>query len=238
MKIFFLMIILLASLFLTSCEKNNTENDTNKIIPNNQTESGNSSDLKTAKISYNDYVKQYGNVDNNINLDEETKEDLPTKELVTDIPANQLSTYSTPLLASSKERINNIEIVCDRLNDFILEPNATFSYNDVAGPYGPSDGFEEATILLSDGSKSKGFGGGVCQLSSTLYNVVKNIDNIEITERHHHSAPVAYVPKNEDATISLQSNLDFKFVNNNAFPIRFKAKCANGYVTVTAFKEN
>ena len=90
--------------------------------------------------------------------------------------------------------------------------------------------------MLSDGSKDKGYGGGVCQLSSTLYNVVKNIDNVEITERHHHSAPVEYVPEGEDATVSLQSNLDFKFVNNNDFAIRFEANCSNGEVSVKAYK--
>ena len=107
-----------------------------------------------------------------------------------------------------------------------------------AGPYGQSDGFEEATILLSDGSKTEGYGGGVCQLSSTLYNVVKNIDNIEITERHNHSAPVAYVSEGQDATVSLQSGLDFKFVNQNDYAIRFKAECINNEVSVTAFKED
>lgn len=78
----------------------------------------------------------------------------------------------------------------------------------------------EANILLSDGSHDKGYGGGVCQLSSTLYNAVKNLD-VKITERHNHSVPVAYAPKNEDATVSLQSNLDFKFVNNSSKSLKF-----------------
>lgn len=149
---------------------------------------------------------------------------------------NLLAEYSTSLGSSSKERVNNLKIVCDRLNNFILNPGETFSYNDVCGPYGESDGFLEAPILLSDGTKENGFGGGVCQLSSTLYNVVKNIDNIEITEHHHHSAKVSYVPENQDATISLQSGLDFKFVNNNSFPIRFESTCANWNVNVSAYK--
>lgn len=149
---------------------------------------------------------------------------------------NLLAEYSTSLGSSSKERVNNLKIVCDRLNNFILNPGETFSYNDVCGPYGESDGFLEAPILLSDGTKENGFGGGVCQLSSTLYNVVKNIDNIEITEHHHHSAKVSYVPENQDATISLQSGLDFKFVNNNSFPIRFESTCANWKVNVSAYK--
>ena len=65
---------------------------------------------------------------------------------------------------------------------------------------------------------------------------VKNIENVEITERHHHSAPVSYVPKNQDATISLQSNLDFRFINNNSYGIRFEVTCLNGNVNVSAYK--
>lgn len=108
----------------------------------------------------------------------------------------------------------------------------TFSFNEVCGPFGESSGFLEATILLSDGTESKGFGGGVCQLSSTLYNAVKNL-NVNITERHHHSAPVAYVPLNEDATVSMQSGLDFKFVNNYDNSIKFVTSCNPDELTVT-----
>lgn len=246
MKLIFLTLMLLASLLLTSCEKNNKENlDNNSNVSINNQETPNTLTKKnTERLSYKDYVEKY---DDNSVLEEPKEiitnndvDETPIEEIkpMNEIPANQLATYSTPLLSSSKNRVNNIKIVCERLNNFILKPNETFSYNNVAGPYGPSDGFKEATILLSDGSKSKGYGGGVCQLSSTLYNVVKNLKNVEITERHHHSAPVAYVPKGEDATISLQSGLDFKFVNNNSYSIRFEAKCENGKVIVSAFKES
>ena len=74
-------------------------------------------------------------------------------------------------------------------------------------------------------------------MRDVVYNVVKDVSNLEITERHNHSAPVAYVPEGEDATVSLQSGLDFKFKNNNNYSVRFEAKCADGYVTVWAYKE-
>lgn len=251
MKFIYLIIFLLASLLLTSCEQNNDDNENSNISINNEQEDINSplgaeENNKTERISYRDYIAKYGenfdqSTENTGNTDElynhEEELIIPNEDAII-VPANQLSTYSTPLLSSTNERINNIEIVCDRLNNFILNPNESFSYNNVTGPFGPDDGFEEATILLSDGSKSEGYGGGVCQLSSTLYNVVKNIENIEITERHNHSAPVAYVPEGEDATVSLQSGLDFKFTNNNNYSIKFEAECANGNVTVTAFKKS
>ena len=254
MKFIYLLIVLLSSLILASCEKNNNVNENQNLSQEN----GNrlsyykSGDKHARRISYADYIKEYNINDeqNNSNTsfleidesnDEIVSEDEGTLSNIsneeTNIPNNQLAAYSTPLLASSKERVNNLKIVCERLNNFILKPNETFSYNNVTGPYGADNGFEKATILLSDGTKTQGYGGGVCQLSSTLYNVVKNIDNIEITERHHHSAPVAYVPEGEDATISLQSGLDFKFTNKNDFPIRFKATCENWKVNVWAYKE-
>lgn len=249
MKYILLAMALLTSLFLTSCQNNqNYEN-----VPNtsgNSSQDTNNPNQNTERLSYYDYVQQYKNVDkslddnykdnksnyNNENTDD--NKDIDINEIIPETTnnASKLASYSTPLKGSTKSRINNIEIVCKRLNGFILKPGETFSYNNTVGPYGPSDGFKEATILLSDGSHTKGYGGGVCQLSSTLYNVVKNIENIEITERHHHSAPVSYVPKNQDATISLQSNLDFKFVNNNSYGIRFEATCLNGNVNVSAYK--
>lgn len=72
-------------------------------------------------------------------------------------------------------------------------------------------------------------------MSSTLYNAVKNL-KVDITERHNHSSPVAYVPKNEDATVSLQSGLDFKFINKYDYKIRFETSCNPDSLTVFVHK--
>lgn len=146
--------------------------------------------------------------------------------------SDRLATYSTQILTSDKNRYNNIKIVADRLNGFVLQPGKEFSFNNELGPYGKDDGFLEAKILLSNGKESEGYGGGVCQLSTTLYNAIKELDKIEITEHHHHSTPVAYAPKNQDATVSLQSNLDFKFKNNYDFPLRFETTYNPNNLTV------
>lgn len=233
MKYSYLLIILIVSFLLTSCDNDENSND-NSNFDNEQSYNfeenlDSNAEKQTKRISYFDYINE-----TEISGEENQTSEQDDLEEIKD--PNLLAEYSTSLGSSSKERVNNIKIVCERLNNFILSPGETFSYNDVCGPYGESDGFLEAPILLSDGTKENGFGGGVCQLSSTLYNVVKNIDNIEITEHHHHSAKVSYVPENQDATISLQSGLDFKFVNNNSFPIRFESTCANWKVNVSAFK--
>jgi len=235
--------MLLTSLTLAACESNTTKNDNlnrNNNIEKNDNISQATPD--TERLSYQEYLERYGSILNipsensDFNFTDDTQMNMENIKKNEDSDEEMLATFSTPLQASSDERVNNIEIVCDRLNNYILKPNETFSYNDVTGPFGPSDGFEEAPILLQDGSKTEGYGGGVCQLSSTLYNVVKNIPNVEITERHHHSSPVSYVKDGEDATVSLQSGLDFKFVNHNNYPIQFKASCENEQVYVWAYK--
>ena len=149
-----------------------------------------------------------------------------------DIDTDRLSTYSTQILTSDNNRYNNIKIVADRLNGFVLQPGKEFSFNNELGPYGKDDGFLEAKILLSNGKESEGYGGGVCQLSTTLYNAIKELNKIEITEHHHHSTPVAYAPENQDATVSLQSNLDFKFKNNYDFPLHFETTYNPNNLTV------
>ena len=235
MKQQYIIIMLIIMFSLIGCT-NNTLNNDKDVTNYSNNESGNLAIRNTTptpiheeRLSYEEYVNKY---EDSYKIKNTNDSDLSFK----DVNDNLLSTYSTSLKNSSDERNNNIEIVCERLNNFILKPNETFSYNETVGPYGPSDGFEEAPILLSDGTKKDGYGGGVCQLSSTLYNVVKNIKDIDITERHHHSVPVSYVPEGEDATVSLQSNLDFKFVNNTNYSIQFRAKCDENNVTVWAYK--
>lgn len=227
MKFLFLLLLLIT---LTGCKNNNVDSDKQaydineksdeirnkvKYSLNNAERTGfnNSSDSKKAE-------KDPINIYQNDVVYENDDEEINETEIIPQSNSNELSSFSTKILTNDNNRYNNISIVADRLNNYVLKPGETFSFNKVCGPYGASDGFLEATILLSDGTHDKGYGGGVCQLSSTLYNAIKNL-NVKITERHHHSVPVAYVPKNEDATVSLQSNLDFKFVNNSGKSLKF-----------------
>ena len=165
--------------------------------------------------------------------------ELVIKGIPEEIPTGPefLSSYSTKILTTDSNRYNNISIVADRLHEYELPAGEEFSFNEVCGPYGQADGFLEAKILLSDGSETLGFGGGVCQLSSTLYNTIKNL-NVTITEHHHHSAPVAYVPANQDATVSLQSNLDFKFKNNYSNALIFKTNHDPNNLSVSVYLNN
>ena len=235
-----LILIILLSLILTGCGNNNTSR--NNIIPNDY-----------SRLNYNDENPiTENNVQNNITSGENTflddiksgenyvaeiKEEIyGDKEDLNLLKDTSISSFTTPILTSDPNRYHNIKLVRDKLNGYTLENNEIFSFNKVCGPYGKSDGFKEATILLSNGKEDIGYGGGVCQLSTTLYNAVKNVD-VEITERHKHSIPVAYAPKNQDATVSMQSNLDFKFKNTSGKKLRFESTSTENSLTVKIYEE-
>lgn len=223
MKLIILSILILFTFFGCS----NVENDKNPTPPSGETLSAESVNDNSYRNSTNS--RMFSNNDIvTIENSQEPKEDNDYIHLV--------GTYTSPILTTDNNRYTNIQIVATRLDGQILEPNQVFSYNKVCGPYGQDDGFLEAEILLSDGSTEKGFGGGVCQLSSTLYNAIKNL-NVDITEQHHHSKPVAYVPVNQDATVSLQSNLDFKFKNNYDGNLLFETYCDPAHLTVNVYLE-
>ena len=150
-----------------------------------------------------------------------------------DEDTSTLSTFSTKVYTKTADRLKNLSIVCDRISGTVVAPGEEFSYNDTCGPYNKENGFGKATIFVN-GEDVQEYGGGVCQLSSTLYNAVKDI-GVDITERHNHSKEVYYVPKNQDATVSYGS-LDFKFKNLNTYPIRIEANSDENKVTVSIYK--
>lgn len=146
---------------------------------------------------------------------------------------NKISSFSTKVYTKTADRVKNLRIVCDKLTGTILEPGEEFSYNNTCGPYNKENGFGKATVFVN-GEEVQEYGGGVCQLSSTLYNAIKDV-GCEILERHNHSKEVYYVPKNEDATVSYGA-LDFRFKNTNSYPIEIHAFSDTNEVTVSIYK--
>ena len=122
-----------------------------------------------------------------------------------------IAQYSTHFDASLFNRTENIRLAAKALDGKLLAPGERFSFNKSAGKRTAEAGYKEALIIV--GNKfTPGLGGGVCQVSSTLYNAVILAD-LEILERHHHSLPVNYVPPGQDATVSFPI-LDFRFRNS------------------------
>jgi len=139
----------------------------------------------------------------------------------------QLATFTTEFDLNDEGRTNNIEKAAESINETILQPGEIFSFNETVGPTIEKHGYMEAIIFV-DGEKERGFGGGVCQVSSTLYNAVLEID-LEVTERHPHSRPVFYVEEGKDAATSYGS-VDLKFKNTLEFAIKIKAHVVTGEI--------
>ena len=119
----------------------------------------------------------------------------------------------TSFSGSSSNRIYNIQKGADLINGYVLKPGETFSTNGVLGTRTLANGWKMANAYVS-GTTEEQAGGGVCQLSSTLYNAVVKAD-LEIVSRRNHSMPVSYMRKGLDATINSVGNIiDFKFKNN------------------------
>lgn len=146
----------------------------------------------------------------------------------------QIATYTTTLYDKEPTRIDNINLAISKLNGVIIENGAEFSFNNTIGPMNEGNGFKKATGFDSNGKKIKISGGGICQISSTLYNCAL-IAGFDITERHPHSRRVYYVPKDKDATI-LYGSLDLKFVNNSGSKVRIDASATKSTVTINLVK--
>lgn len=113
--------------------------------------------------------------------------------------------------SANNNRNNNIRQACENMNGTILNPGDTFSFNEVVGQRTAANGFKEATVILG-GQYEQGLGGGICQVSTTLYNAVM-MSNLEVVERNAHAWPSDYISDGLDATVDWP-NLDFKFKND------------------------
>lgn len=147
--------------------------------------------------------------------------------------AKPLGSYSTVLLSKDKDRTYNIKLGAKKINGYKLNPGDTFSFNDVVGKRSAETGFRTAAILVN-GEYEEGFGGGVCQLSTTIFNAADKA-GLQILERHDHSKTVGYVPKGRDAAVNYGS-LDLKFKNTKKYPVEIKASVDDKRVHISIWK--
>lgn len=157
-------------------------------------------------------------------LPEVTAESL-TKELF----SAELASYSSKYSTSTANRAFNVSRAAESVNGTILMPGEVFSYNETIGNPSLANGYKIASVY-ENGRQTEGVGGGVCQVSSTLYSAVLYA-NLEIVERRSHSLTVAYVPKGQDATVSYGA-VDFKFRNSTENPIKIEASASSGLCKV------
>ena len=157
-------------------------------------------------------------------------------DLGSQIFPDKISEFITRYDASNKNRSNNIEIATEKVNGTVVMPGETFSYNKTVGQRTIAKGYKEAAVY-SGGKVVDGVGGGICQLSSTLYNAALYA-NLEITKRSNHRFLTSYVQAGRDATVSW-GTIDLCFVNTRLYPIKIVCSAGNGLlkVQITGTKE-
>lgn len=137
---------------------------------------------------------------------------------VTEGLEKEIAKFSTKIMEEDNHRDNNMEISLSKLNGTIVKNGDTFSFNETVGSPTPNEGYEKAGVFVEDKYK-KDYGGGNCQVSTTLYNAVLKVDNLKVTERHEHTQEVYYVPLGKDAAVAY-GEIDFKFKNNTGHDIK------------------
>ena len=142
-----------------------------------------------------------------------------------------LSSYTTKFDASNKSRVHNIRLAAEKLAGATVAPHTEFSFNGRVGKRTAENGFQESVVIF-DGQFVKGVGGGVCQLSTTLFNAALRA-GMKITESRSHSLSVSYVPPSLDAMVSEYS--DLKFVNPYDTPVYLGARVEGGSVTAECY---
>lgn len=140
--------------------------------------------------------------------------------------------FTTEFNNQDANRASNLKLAARKINGTLVYPGQTFSFNEVVGPRDKESGFKEALEIV-DNEMVPGIGGGICQVSSTLYNAVL-LANLPVTERYNHSKPLGYVSLGRDATVAY-GVLDFKFMNNTGSPLMIMAETEGNELCVGIF---
>ena len=188
-------------------------------------------------------------VDFNISVDEakamlnEVKDEyeIPLKYTAPSVTTNMIGTeafpdllakFSTNYNARDTDRTTNLRLAAEKINGTVLMPGETFSYNTVVGERTIAAGYKEAA-MYQNGEVVDGLGGGICQISTTLYNAVL-YSNLEIVERRNHQFVPSYAKAGRDATV-VYGMTDFKFKNTRKYPVRIVATAKDGIATVSIY---
>ncbi|MEE4578236.1 VanW family protein [Paenibacillus polymyxa] len=144
----------------------------------------------------------------------------------------KITQFSTSLGSSSKGRVYNVNSAASTVDGLILKPGDIFDYGQVIAKAERTHGFREAPVIVN-GRLESGIGGGICQVSSTVYNAALRV-GLDIVERRNHSLPVSYLPKGQDATFATGS-INFRFRNNTGKHLLLRAAVQNRTLTVKIF---
>lgn len=161
-----------------------------------------------------------------------TKPKVTINQIGSEAFPDQVGTCTTRYDVTDVNRTTNLIIACQKINGKVILPGETFSYNKALGPRTAAAGYRNGKIYAG-GEVVDGIGGGICQISSTLYNAVLTA-NLEIVERRNHQFVTSYLPAGRDATV-VYGVTDFKFKNTRKYPVRIVASAKNGIATVSVY---
>ena len=161
-----------------------------------------------------------------------TKPKITTADIGSEAFPDVLATFTTRYDASNTDRTSNLKLACDKLNNKVVLAGETFSYNQTLGERTKAAGYKNAKVY-ENGEVVDGIGGGICQVSSTLYNAVL-MSNMEVTERRNHQFITSYLPAGRDATVAYGLT-DFKFKNTRTYAIKIKAGISSGVITISIY---
>ncbi|WP_040981841.1 VanW family protein [Oceanobacillus jeddahense] len=177
----------------------------------------------------------YGEVNKRLQVPKQSIPARVNKDLLKEIQERELNRFTTRFREGNVERTRNIELATEAINNTVIFPGEYFSFNEIVGERTQARGYLPAPVIVK-GEFSEGIGGGICQVSSTLFNAV-DLQGIEITERYAHSREVPYVPKGRDATVSWWGP-DFAFRNKYNEPLLIRASAKGGAMTVVIYTSN
>lgn len=140
--------------------------------------------------------------------------------------------YSTQFNVKDQNRSVNLTKAAQKLDKVLLRPGETLSFNETIGPRTAETGYKDAYVIVNN-EYVQGIGGGICQVSSTLYSAAA-LANLPITERHPHAVVISYIPMGQDATINYP-NLDLKFINDTGSLLYFRTEVNSGKLTVRIY---
>lgn len=178
---------------------------------------------------------------NIISSEQKDEYTIPLKILYPNVTTNMIGTeafpdllseFSTKYATSNKNRTTNLILAANKINGYVLMPGETFSYNKVVGARTIAAGYKEAAIYVQ-GEVVDGLGGGICQITSTLYNAVVYA-NLEVTSRTNHQFIPSYVTASRDATV-VYGSIDFQFKNNRDYPIKLVCSVSGGIANFKIF---
>lgn len=156
-------------------------------------------------------------------------------ELLSEIRSKRVGRYITSFNPRNSSRANNIQLATKAINNYVVFPGETFSFNRVVGKRTAAKGYLKAKVIVR-GEYAEDIGGGICQVSSTLFNAVDSA-GLKIVQRFSHSRHVSYIPPGRDATVSWYGP-DFEFKNMYNQPVLIRAKTIGNLLVIYLYSSD